>query len=65
MNGACIINLDEYKTIGIHWAAFYGIGYVVTYLYSFGVQQILIKIKKSLATKKARQIFTVYKQTSQ
>ena len=32
MNGACIINLDEYKTIGIHWAAFYGIGYVVTYL---------------------------------
>ena len=35
-----VLNLDEYKSIGTHWIALYANGDNVTYLESFGVQNI-------------------------
>ena len=35
-----VINLDEYKSIGTHWIAFYVNDNNVTYSDSFGVEQI-------------------------
>ena len=35
-----VINLDEYKSIGTHWIAFYVNDNTVTYSDSFGVEQI-------------------------
>ena len=37
-DGACIINLDEYKSMGTHWIALYDNANNVTY--SFGVEHI-------------------------
>ena len=35
-DGAYVINLDEYKSIGTHWIALYMIGNSVTCFHSFG-----------------------------
>ena len=37
-DGAYIINLDEYESIGTHWIALYVNGDNVTYFESFGVE---------------------------
>ena len=39
-DGAYVINLDEYKSIGTHWIAFYVNAENVTYFDSFGVDHI-------------------------
>ena len=41
MDGACIINLDEYKSIGTNWIAFYVRAKNVTWFDSFRVEHIL------------------------
>ena len=53
-DGAYIINLDEYKSIGTHWIALYVNGNNIIYFDSFGVEHIPKEIK---------QIFIEYKHT--
>ena len=43
-DGAYVINLDEYKSIGTHWIALYVNAENVTYFDSFGVEHIPNKI---------------------
>ena len=38
---ACIMNLDEYKSIVMHWVALYVNSYNVTYFDGFGIEYIL------------------------
>ena len=45
-DGAYIINLDEYKSIGTHWTTLYVNDGNVTYFDNFGVKYILGKIKQ-------------------
>ena len=45
-DGAYIINLNEYKSIGAHWVALYVNCKTVTYFDSFGVEYIPKEIKK-------------------
>ena len=40
MDGACIINLDEYKSIGTNWIALYVNDNNVTYFDMFGDKHI-------------------------
>ena len=40
MDGAYIINLDEFKSIGTHWIVLYVNGNNATYFDSFGVEHI-------------------------
>ena len=42
-DGAYIINLDEYESIGTHWITMYVNAENVTYIDSFGVEHINIK----------------------
>ena len=44
-NGSPIINLDEYKSIGIHWIALYVSGDNITYFISFEVEYVPKTIK--------------------
>ena len=46
-----MINLDEYKSIGTHWIAFYDNTDNVTYFDSFGVERIPKKKKKFIDNK--------------
>ena len=39
-DGAYVINLDEYKSIGTHWIAFYVNGIFLIYFNSFGVEHV-------------------------
>ena len=39
-DGACVINLDEYKSIETHWIALYVNGNNIIYFDSFGVEHI-------------------------
>ena len=43
--GAYVINLDDYKSIGIHWIALHVNGGNVTYFHSFRVEHISKEIK--------------------
>ena len=48
-DGAYVINLDEFKSIGSHWIALYvndnrSASYDAIYFYSFGVENILHEI---------------------
>ena len=45
-DGAYIINLDEYESIGTHWIALHVNDNNVTYFDSFGVEHIPREIKK-------------------
>ena len=49
--GACVINLDEFKSIGTHWIALYVNGNIVLYFDSFGVEHISKEIKKFIGNK--------------
>ena len=46
-----VINLDEFKSKGTHWIAFYVNANNRIYFDSFGVEHIPKKIKKSQETK--------------
>ena len=48
---ACVINLDECKSIRTHWIAFYVNGDNVTYFSSFGVEYIPKETKKIIGNK--------------
>ena len=50
-DGAFIIHLDEYESIGIHWIALYVIGDKVTYFDSFGDAYIPKEIEKLIGSK--------------
>ena len=50
-NGAYIINLEEYESIGIHWIALHANAKNVTYFDSFGVEHIRNEIKKFIENK--------------
>ena len=41
-DGAWVINLDEYESIGTYWIALYVNAEYVTYFDSFGVEKIII-----------------------
>ena len=50
-DGTYVINLDEYKSIGTHWIAFYVNDNNVTYFDSFGVEHIPNEIRKFTGNK--------------
>ena len=51
INGAYVINLDEYHYIGTHWVALYVNNKTVTYFGSFGVEHIPKEIMKFIGNK--------------
>ena len=55
----CIINLDEYHSIGTHWIAFCFNDNNVTYFDSFGFEHIPKEIKKFMGNKNI--ITTIYR----
>ena len=50
-DGAYVINIDEFKSIGTSWTAFHVNGNNVTYFESFGVENIPKKWNSSQKTK--------------
>ena len=50
-DGAYVINLDEFESIGTHWVALYGNGNKIIHVNSFGVHHIPKKIKKFIGKK--------------
>ena len=50
-DGAYIINLDEYESIGNHWIGFYVNAENVTYFDSFSVENIPKEIRKFIENK--------------
>ena len=57
-DGAYIINLDEYESVGTHWIALYVNTKTVTYFDSFGGEHIPKEIKKFIGNKN---IYIAYK----
>ena len=47
-DGAYVINLDEYKSIGTHWIALYVNNKNVTYFDSFGVDSLELEYPKEI-----------------
>ena len=50
-DGAYVINLDEYKSIGTHWITLYENANIIVYFDSFGVEHIPKEIKKFIENK--------------
>ena len=50
-NGAYVINLDKYESIGTHWIAWYVNGDDITYFESVWVEYIPKEIKKFISNK--------------
>ena len=50
-DGTCIINLDDYESIGTHWMAWYVNAENVTYFESFGAEHIPKEIRKFVGKK--------------
>ena len=48
-NWTYVVNLDEYKSIGPRWIAFYASGNSVIYFHSFGVKHIPEKIMEFIS----------------
>ena len=53
-DGAYVINLDEFKSIGTHWIALY-----ITYFVSFGVEHIPKEIIKFIGNKNMINIYRI------
>ena len=53
-DGAYVINLNEYKSIGIYWIALYVNDNNVTYFDSFGVEHIPKEIRKFIGNKNVK-----------
>ena len=51
-DGARVININEYKSIGFHWIALYVNGDNVTYFESVGAEHIPNEFKKFTRNKK-------------
>ena len=58
-NGAYIINIDEYESIGTHWIALYVNAKNVTYFDSFGVEHIPKEIRKFIGNKNITNIYRI------
>ena len=58
-DGAYIINLHKYESIGAHWIAIYVNAKNLTYCDSFGVEYILKEIKKFIRNKNMRNIYII------
>ena len=56
-DGAYVINLDEFKSIGTHWRAFYVNAENATYFDSFGVEHIPKEIRKFIRKNILKEIF--------
>ena len=50
-DGAYVINLDKYKSVGTHWIALYSNANIIVYFDSFEVQHIPKEIKKFIGNK--------------
>ena len=50
-DGAYVINLDEYRSIGTHWIVLYVINHNVTCFDNFGVEHILKEMKTFIEIK--------------
>ena len=50
-DGTCMINLDEYADVGIHWTALYCKNNEIVYLNSFGVELVPKEIEKFIGRK--------------
>ena len=50
-NGACIINLDEYESVGTHWITLYVNAENIKNFDSFGVEHIPKEIRKFIRNK--------------
>ena len=50
-DGACVINLGEYKSIGTHWIALYVTAENVTYFDGSGVEHIPRETKRFIGNK--------------
>ena len=64
-DGAYVINLDEYESIGTHWMTLYVNVNNTAYFDSFGVEHISKQIKNSLEIKILQQMFIESKNTIQ
>ena len=60
-DGAYVINIDEYESIGTHWITLYVNANNIVYFDSFGVEHIPKDIKKFIETKILYQVFIEYK----
>ena len=55
-NGAYVINLDEYRNIGTHWAALYVNNKTIIYFDSFGVEHIPREIMKFIGNEQSSSV---------
>ena len=68
-DGAYVINVDEFRSIGTHWIALFvdsnnrRASYRAIYFVSFGVENIPKEIKKLLGNKNIITIFVEYEHT--
>ena len=53
-NGAYVIDLDEYKSVGTHWIALYVNANNVVYFDSFGVEHIPKEIRRFIGKKNVK-----------
>ena len=50
-DGAHVINLDQFKSIGTHWIALYVNGNNIIYFESFGVEHVPKEIRRTIGNK--------------
>ena len=58
MDGACVINLDEYADVGTHWIALFCNRNEIVYVDSFGVEHFHEEIKEFIGNKNIKKIFS-------
>ena len=61
INGAYVINLDEYRDIGTHWVALYVNNKTATYFDSFGVEHISKEIMKFIGSNNKNIITNIFR----
>ena len=64
-NGAYVMNLDKYNSIGTHWKALFLNGAYGTYLNSFGVEHIWNEVEKLIGNWNTTSNILGYKNTIQ
>ena len=65
IDGAYVINLDEYADVGTHWIALFCNINKIVYFDSFGVEHVPEEIKDTFGNKNIIATFFEYKQTNQ
>ena len=65
IDGAYVINLDEYADVGTHWIALFCNINKIVYFDSFGVEHVPEEIKETFGNKNIITTFFEYKQTNQ